>query len=415
MAKIKNQGLEAIIANIEKQCGGTGVIQKFGDIPKTSGWDTILSFGYPDVDEASNCGGIARGKVIEIFGQESGGKSFLSLKLIASAQKQDLACCLVDAENSFDSKWAEKHGVDSENLYIIKCTERIKGVDLPMSAERILDYVAAICSNGGFGLVVIDSTAALIPQKELEGSVGDQDYALLARAMSKALRKIVVGCGATKTTCVFLNQIREKMGVVFGNPETTPGGRALRFYSHQRIAVTPGSVTKVKDGLKEKIVSRKSTVRFVKNKVAAPMGSCTIEIVFDEASLNPLVTLCNAAKDMKLVGMREGIWQIKKTVTGDKKNIDTGTSTIVQLADYLVKNNLVNKIIEAYISAKEQEDEKVEKSIQAIIDEFEKNPNSMVSPLEGKSVSIEKEKTDEKLMEEMQAEGSDKDILDSEE
>ena len=399
VAKLKNAGLESIIANIEKQIGGKGLLQRYGDKPKIIGWDTILSFGYPDVDEASNCGGVARGKIIEIFGPESGGKSFLSLKLIASTQKLGLPCCLIDAENSFDPKWAAKHGVDSDNLVVVDCFEKGK----PMSAERVLDVVAGICNVGGFGLVVIDSTAALIPQKELEGSVGDQDYALLARAMSKGLRKIIAGCGSTMTTCVFLNQIRTKMGVVFGNPNTTPGGNALKFYSHQRISVMPGKTVKVQDGDKEKPVARRSTVTFVKNKVASPMGSCIIEIVFDEASMNPLVALCNVFKDNKLIGMREGLFQIKKDALGEKKNMDTGCGTIVQLADFLVKNDLVTKLMDAYKEVLAEEGATIPKAVQTLLEKLS-DPKNVVSPLEGKVVSVEDAKVDDKLAEELQAE-----------
>lgn len=395
--KLKSPGLEAIIASIEKQLGFKGVIQRYGDIPKEKGWDTMLSFGYPDVDEASNCGGIARGKVIEIFGPESGGKSFLSLKLIASTQKLGLACCLVDAENSFDAHWAAKHGVDTDNLVKVSAFDD-KGKQI--SAEKILDTVAKLCESGGFGLVVIDSTAALTPQKEIDGSVADQDYALLARAMSKGLRKIVASCGATMTTCVFLNQIRTKMGVVFGNPNTTPGGNALKFYSHQRICVLPGKTIKVQDGDREKPVARRSNVTFVKNKVAAPMGSCTIEIVFDEAAMNPLVALCNVFKDNSLIGMREGMFQIKKDALGEKKNIDTGCAAIVQLADYLVKNDLVKKMIDAYLT---KVDNVVPKAVQTVLDKLS-DPANVVSPLEGKIISVEDAKTDDKLAAELQSE-----------
>jgi len=392
MAKtIKNPAIDAIISNIEKKMGGKGekgVLFRYGD-KAASGLD-VLSFGYPEVDEASNCGGIARGKVIEIFGQESGGKSFLSLKLIASAQKKGLVCCLVDAEQSFQADWAKKHGVNVDDLIIL---------NEALSAEKILDYVATMCSAGGIGLVVVDSTAALTPEKELEGSVSDQDYALLARAMSKACRKIVSGCGKTKTTCVFLNQIREKMGVVFGNPETTPGGRALRFYSHQRISVTPGRNVKVKDGDKEKVVARRSYVKFVKNKTAAPGGECEIEIIFFEEAMNPVVKFCNLAKDAKLIGQRDGKFQIKKDVIGEKKNLDTETSTIIELADYVVKNDLVSKLISAYDSYIEESGEKYDK----LVEELKNNPSIIKSPLDGKDIKVETIKTDEKLIKEMSA------------
>lgn len=389
MVKIKNPSIEAIMANIEKKMGTKSsekVLFRYGDRPVDK-FD-VISFGYPDVDEASNCGGIAKGKVIEIFGQESGGKSFLSLKLIASAQKMGLICCLVDAEQSFQGDWAKKHGVDVDNLIIL---------NEALSAEKILDYVVTMCSTDGIGLVVVDSTAALTPEKELTGSVSDQDYALLARAMSKALRKVVSGCGKTKATCVFLNQIREKMNVTFGSPETTPGGRALRFYSHQRIMVTPGHNVKVMDGEKEKVVARKSKVKFVKNKTAAPMGECEIEIVFFEEAMNPVVKFCNICKDAKLIGQRDGKFQIKKNVLGEKKNLDTETSTIIELADYVVKNDYVNKLIKAYEALVEEGTVNNNK----YVTELKDNPSMVVSPLAGKDVKIETIKIDEKLNKEL--------------
>lgn len=376
--EIKDKGMAAVVASIEKSLGGKGIIRRYGEVAQDT--SKSLSYGYEDVDEASNRGGVKRGSVIEIFGPESGGKSFLTLKLIASAQKEKEECALFDAEQSFDPIWAAKHGVDVKNLFVI---------NEPMFAEQYLDYVAACCTSGAFGLVVVDSTAALLPQKEGEGSVGDADYALLARAMSKALRKIIAGCGKTGTICVFVNQIREKMNVLFGSNETTPGGRALKFYSSVRIRVAPGKVIKMKGEkdkygvVREKVIARQSYVKFVKNKTAPPFGECMIEIVFFEDAMSPVVKLCNLAKDNKLIGMREGQWQIKKVVTGEKSNIDTQAATLVHLADYLVKNDLTQKLIDAYLNAVKAEDGKIDSVVQSMVD----NPKLIVSPLEGKDIS----------------------------
>jgi recombination protein RecA len=383
----KGSDIDAVMSSLEKMTGIKGLLKKCVYTKAQ-----MISFGYPEVDEASNCGGIARGKLIEIFGNPSGGKSYLSLKLISSAQKEGLVCCLVDAEQSFDADWAKKHGVNTDELYV---------VNEAMSAEQTLDVVITICNSGKFGLVVVDSTAALIPEKELTGSVSDQDYALRARAMSKACPKIVQGCGATGTTCVFLNQIREKMNVMFGSPETTPGGKALGFFAHQRIQVTPGQVIRLKDGKKgddgkdEKgtPVGRKSYVKFVKNKTAAPFGECVIEIIFNEAALNPVVMLCNQARDWKLVGLRSGQFQIKKDVLNEKKNLDTGVGSVAELADYLVKNNLVLTLLEAYIKAVEEDGEG---SPDENLLQMKEDPSLIKSPLEGKELNVEviNEKTD---------------------
>jgi len=393
--------IDAVISNIEKLMGNKGdpIIYKVNENEVID----VISFDYPDVDKASNCGGVPKGKLVEIFGSESGGKSFLSLKLIASAQKKGLPCCLVDAEQSFDPKWAKKHGVDVKSLYII---------NEPMSAEKILDYVILLCKSGAFGVVVVDSTAALIPSKELEGKVGDQDYALLARAMSKACRQIIAHCGSTGTICVLLNQIREKMNVMFGDAETTPGGRALKFYSHIRIKVTPGRKIKVKEGNSERVIARSSWVQFVKNKVASPYGQCTLEIVFDETAMNPVVKLCNAAKDYKVVSLREGEFKLGKDMMKAKKNVDTGCKSMVELADYLVKNDMVLTVANACVGAYEDDPEEDKNGdvvkINPIIKEIIDNPSIAVSPLKGdvsavqvnEAPAMEEDNSDDMKMEE---------------
>jgi len=730
----KPKSIDIILANIEKSVKNTGapVVEK---APTMKDFSTVpaISFGFADVDAASFCGGIPQGKMVEIFGPESGGKSLLSLNLIASAQKSGMVCCLVDAENSYDPVWADSHGVCTDDLYIMRSS---------ISAEQILEYVDKICESGVFGLIVVDSTAALIPQKELEGSISDQNYALLARAMSTACRKIVSHCSATNTTCVFLNQIRDKMGVMFGcfhynarvvledgttekigkivnnkmklnvlsynmengkieskkivgwndngnlnedqcflnivaekhfgngiinipctpnhivfknagldvdsgkyiaeeiaagdlevgdellvkvpiyltedqkqivygsilgdgslrestpqssqlrfghgvaqseylqwkqeimhnvvgfsdpthfettplfelsglkynnevgkncnnvipkevvdkigllgltiwylddgtfggnykkwgkgkstiycykfsnkdlmmesfnrlglnpkmtkrgfefnaeetelfhsmickyvpecmdykihpnysgkyeydiddninsfeyklvpakilniyekpktktkkkfdltidgnsnyfvdhalvhnSPETTPGGKALKFYAHQRIRVTPGKKIKVQEGEKEIIIARQSFIQFVKNKAARPFGECIVEIVFDKTARNPVVKLCKVAKDYKVVSLREGTFRISKELfDGCKKNVDTGAKTSVELADYLVKEKLVNVVLEAFVSNYIDEhgsEDKIDKDILALRDD----PALIVSPLNG--------------------------------
>lgn len=374
--KKKVDAENTIIANLEKQMGIKDpkkfIIKKFGDIKNSYHQLAVISFGDLKVDAASNCGGIPRGKMVEIFGPESGGKSLLTLRLIASAQKMGLKCCLVDVEQSFDPKWAALQGVDTDNLYII---------DENLSAERILDYVVAICESGEFGLVVVDSTAALIPEKELEGSVSDQDYALLARAMSKACKKIAGQCGATDTTCIFINQIREKMGVTFGDKTTTPGGKSLKFYSHQRIRVTPGETIKVKEGDKMVVVARKSYVKFVKNKVARPFGECIMEIVFDASALNPVVKLCNIGKatEFKAIAVRDGEFTINKDIVEAKKNLPTGTNTMVDLAKYIVRENLVVKIIE-YINSIKEENPEIETKLSEDILVMLTDPAKIIPP-----------------------------------
>lgn len=367
--KTKIDPVMAALANIEKQLGNKDepVINRIGEIrvPKNS-----ISFGYPEVDEASYCGGATEGGIIEIYGPESGGKSLLTLKLISSAQKRKSNCVLIDVEQSFDADWAQQQGVDVDNLYL---------VNKPMSAEKILDYVNAIAESGQFGLVVVDSTAAMVPEKEVEGSVSDQDYALLARAMSKGLRKIIGKLRQNKVTVVFVNQIREKMGVTYGDPTTTPGGKALKFYSHQRIRVTPGSIITVKEGEKETPVAKKSYVKFIKNKSARPGGECEIQIVFDSKSLNPVVRLVSLAKEANLVSIYKGEYRLDKELFEDeKKNVATATYNFIDLADYLIKNNFVVVLIDALAAAIENKE--VSLKMPKEILELKSDPTKIVSP-----------------------------------
>ena len=371
----------AAVLNIEKQMGNKGksVIERFGDDVERVNIKAI-SFGNNDVDSASYCGGIPQGKLIELFGPESSGKSLLSLWLIASAQKMGKVVLLIDVEQSFDPDWARKQGVDVENLFIIS-----EMPDDDMSAERILDYAIKACDSGAFGLIVLDSTAALVPQKELEGSIGDQDYALLARIMSKACRQIMSKCGATDTTFVFINQIRDKMGVTYGDTTTTPGGKALKFYCHQRINVVADKKIIIDNGGKKVVVARRSKVKFVKNKVARPFGECEIEIVFDETLLNPVVRLCEVAKSLGLVRKRNDEFRISKEFSQDGKPVETGAKTMPELANYIVKNNYVNALLDSSIKIADElklkdnyDDEK--DRVDDIIYKIKEDPSLIVAP-----------------------------------
>lgn len=384
--KAKNQDqFTTALTNIEKNMGnkaGAPIIRRATDFTSDIN-QKCISFGYDEVDRASFCNGVGRGRIIEIFGPESGGKSFLSLKLIASAQKDGLECCLVDAEKSFDPSWATQHGVDVTKLWIIRDD---------LTAEKTLDYVVEMCKSGQFGLIVVDSTAALVPEKELEGSISDQNYALLARCMSTGLKKINQYGGSKLTTVVFINQIREKMNVMFGDNETTPGGRALRFYAHQRIKVTPGGTVSVQVGDEKSVVSRKSYVQFVKNKVARPWGKCVIEIIFDATALNPVVKLANLARasGFKAIRLKEGEWTLMKdfleTLEDDKidtkKAMLTGAKNAVEMADFLIKNNMVIPLI-TYVNDQKEADteDKFEKiKIEKEILELLEDPSKIVSP-----------------------------------
>ena len=369
MANTKDP-IDSVLANIEKQMGNKGgksTFARFGNIEPSD--VPVISFGHKPVDDASYCGGVPRGKMVEIFGPESSGKSLLTLFLIASAQKQGLECVLIDIEQSFDPIWAAQHGVDVAKIVYSNDFD---------SGEQALEYAYQICKSGAFGLVVIDSTAALTPLSELDGTLEDNArVGEQARMMSRGCRKIKKATGETKTTCIFVNQIRMKIGVMYGNPETTPGGQALKFYSDQRICTRSKSKIKVKEGGQDVIVGQISTVTFVKNKTARPFGKAEFQIVFDPKSLNPVVMLCNAAKFDKLVKPYKGLLNISKGVLG-KDKIETGASTVVELADYLISENLVLPLLDKLIES--TENDPTAEPIDGAILEMKEDPSKIVSP-----------------------------------
>lgn len=380
MTKATKDGMDAVLANIEKQMGnkhGKSPFARFGNIEVSN--EPVISFGLQGVDDASYCEGVPRGKMIEIFGPESSGKSLLTLYLIASAQKQGLECVLLDIEQSFDPIWAAQHGVQVDNLVYANCFD---------SGEQALEYAFQICKTGKFGIIVIDSTAALTPKSELEGTlennarVGEQ-----ARIMSRGCRKIRSACGAGGTTCVFVNQIRMKIGIVYGNPETTPGGLALKFYSDQRICTRLKSKIKVKEGGNDVIVGQISTVTFVKNKTARPFGKAEFKIIFDSASLNPVVMLANALKTDKLIRIYKGLFNIPKGVLG-KEKIETGATSMVELAGYLIDKDLVITMLDKLIES--IEDDPTAEDIDEAILEMKDDSSKIVSPIDNATMDVKK-------------------------
>ncbi len=391
MAKSKD-AMAAILANIEKQMGNKKepVLQRYRDIEATK--VPVISFGIKAIDDASYIGGIPRGKMVEIYGPESSGKSLLTLHLIASAQKQGLECALLDVEQSFDKDWAEKHGVDADNLVIANDFE---------NGENALEYAYQIVKSGAFGLVVIDSTASLTPKAEIEGTLEDNaKIGAQAQLLSRGCRKIRSQCGTTGTTCVFINQIRMKIGVMYGNPETTPGGLALKFYSDQRIRVQGKGKITVKEKGKDIVVGQSSEVTFVKNKTARPFGKAEFKVIFDHAALNPVVMLCNIARNYKIIKTYGGLFNIDKDVSGSK--IETGKSTINELADYIVKESLVLPILR---KVKKYNDEAtVGEEIEVLDDsilEMETDPSKIVSPLSPVDTSIDASKVTDATHEEL--------------
>ena len=265
MSNNREAALMQALKSIEKQYG-KGSVMKLGE--KTDTRIEVVSSGSLALDSALGVGGYPRGRVIEIYGPESSGKTTFALHAIAEVQKKGGTAAFIDAEHALDPAYAEKLGVDTDELLVSQ----------PDTGEQALEIAEALVRSGAIDILVIDSVAALVPRAEIEGEMGDSHVGLQARLMSQALRKLSGAINTTKTIAIFINQIREKVGIMFGNPEVTPGGRALKFYSTIRLEVRRGEQIK----LGTDIVGNVAKIKVVKNKVAPPFKSVVVDVMYGE-------------------------------------------------------------------------------------------------------------------------------------
>lgn len=324
----KLKALKLTMDKLEKDYG-KGSVMMLGD--KAEQQQEVISTGSLGLDVALGIGGLPRGRVIEIYGPESSGKTTIATHVIAEAQKKGGMCAFIDAEHAFDSSYAKKLGVDVDNLLISQ----------PDYGEQALEIADRLILSGALDVVVIDSVAALVPKSELEGEMGDSKMGLHARLMSQALRKLTATISKTGTICIFINQLREKIGVMFGNPETTTGGNALKFYASVRLDIR--RQTQVKDG--DEAIGNHVKVKVVKNKVAPPFRAAEFDIIFGEG-ISKTGEIIDMGTDLEII-QKSGSWY---SYNGDK--LGQGRDSVKQL---MVDNPELAKEIEGKIREKIKE------------------------------------------------------------
>jgi recombination protein RecA len=343
----RKKALDAALAQIDKEFG-KGSAMKFGSRPITD--IEVIPSGSLALDLALGVGGYPRGRIIEIYGPESSGKTTLTLHAISEAQKANLSCAFIDAEHAFDPAYAKNLGINLDEMIISQ----------PDNGEAALEIADTLIRSGAVDLIVVDSVAALVPQVELEGGMGDNQMGLQARLMSKALRKLTSTVSKSNATVIFINQIRMKIGVMFGSPETTTGGNALKFYASIRLDIRRG--TAIKD--QEEVLGNETKVKVVKNKVAPPFRTADFEIIYGEGISRAGEVIDLAVKHEVIE--KSGSWYAYKgnKIGQGKENVKTHLKENPKLAEEL-EDLVRDKLgVAKHKKAREKADQKSEESLQ---------------------------------------------------
>ena len=322
----KDKALEQVMAEIEKQFG-KGAIMKLGE--ETHYEIETTPTGSLGLDIALGAGGFPKGRIIEVYGPESSGKTTIALQAVAEVQKRGGRAAFIDAEHALDPVYAKNLGVNIDELLLSQ----------PDTGEQALEICEALVRSNAVSIVVIDSVAALVPQAEIEGEMGDSHVGLQARLMSQALRKLSGIINKTNTTAIFINQLREKVGVLFGNPETTPGGRALKFYASVRLDVRRGEQIKLGDS----VIGNKTNIKVVKNKIAPPFKVATVDIMYGEG-VSHVGELVDIASDLGIMD-KSGAWY---SYNGEKIGQGRENTKIFLKNNPEIANEIENQIREHY-------------------------------------------------------------------
>ncbi len=347
--KEKLKAIDNTIRHIEKQFG-KGAIMRLGEETKTLD-DGAISTGSLSIDLALGVGGVPRGRIIEIYGPESGGKTTLALHIVAEAQREGGVAAFVDAEHALDPRYAKAVGVNIEELLVSQ----------PDTGEQALDITELLVRSSAVDIIVIDSVAALVPRAEIEGEMGDNHVGLQARLMSQALRKLTAILAKSRTTAVFINQIREKIGVMYGSPETTPGGRALKFYSSVRMEVR--RKTDVKSGVDK--VGNRTRIKVTKNKVAPPFKEVEVDIIFGKG-IDKLGDLVSIASDLDIIKKSGSFYKYEsKTIGQGKEKACTyleSNPKVLETIRNKVMSEVSGKLFESKLDEVEDKEESEEES-----------------------------------------------------